>query len=159
MLELRLGRRQRDGELAQHLSVRVQRVAGGAPFRVVERRPGLAHAWPWILAERAGAARRRRPALLGAEVEVTDQLYPPPAGRPLHDDQAEVSSAGRAHGELLDPVATHPLDPVAVDVSLHAHDPVVARLADADHQAPAAHRLDDLRIAQRGEWHPARLRR
>ncbi len=41
VLQLRLGRGQRDGELAEHLRVRVQRVARGPPCLVGERNPLL----------------------------------------------------------------------------------------------------------------------
>ncbi len=43
VLELGLGRRQLDGQLAEHLRVGVERVAGRAPPLVVHRRPGRAH--------------------------------------------------------------------------------------------------------------------
>src|SRR5205807_6946399 len=41
VLKLRLWRRQRGGQLAENLRVRMQRVAGRAPPRVLERRPPI----------------------------------------------------------------------------------------------------------------------
>ena len=46
VLQLWLGRRQRDGELAENLRVGVQRVARGRPVGVVELRPIVVHLWP-----------------------------------------------------------------------------------------------------------------
>ena len=43
VLELWLRRREPDGELAEHLRVGVQRVAGGGPAVIGERGPGVGH--------------------------------------------------------------------------------------------------------------------
>ena len=64
VLQLRLGRRQRHAELAEHLRVRVQRVARGGPVVVGEGRPGVRHARTLSrrldrAAHRVAAGRRR----------------------------------------------------------------------------------------------------
>ncbi len=58
VLELRLGRSEGCGQLAEDLGVGVQRVAGGVPFVVGERGPGRGHDGPTRLD--AGSESRRR---------------------------------------------------------------------------------------------------